>query len=86
MASLIIQVIEEVGPERVVHIVSDHAKNLQAALTIVKNHYPWITASGCKAHLAHLACSDILKLDETSELMDICKDMSRFFSYSLYNL
>uniref|UniRef100_A0A914D6N0 DUF659 domain-containing protein n=1 Tax=Acrobeloides nanus TaxID=290746 RepID=A0A914D6N0_9BILA len=78
MANLLKQVIDEIGPTKVVAITSDHAANLLAAWRLIQAEYPWIILSCCKAHLLDLVVQDILKLGVAHQVMEQCKSVAKF--------
>ena len=56
-------VIEEVGANKVVSIVTDNAAPMKAAWTILDLKYPGLIINGCAAHTINLLVKDICKLD-----------------------
>jgi hypothetical protein len=51
IANNIFEVIEEIGNDKVVALVSDNASNMRGAWTIIESKYPHIFANGCAAHV-----------------------------------
>lgn len=77
------EVIEAVGPVKVIALTSDHAPNMTSAIRLLQAKYPWIVFSGCKAHALDLACRDILKIPAIQSILDSCKEITSFFSQVL---
>lgn len=57
---MVIKTIEKYGPDKFLVLIGDNARNMQSALSIVKERFPHIIQLGCLAHLLHLLCGDIL--------------------------
>jgi hypothetical protein len=75
--------IVEIEPSRVLGFMSDHASNMRSAWKIIERDFPWIITSGCKGHALHLACSDLLNIPVISQLINLCIDFVKFFTYVL---
>ena len=63
VATQISNVIEELGPENFVSVVTDNASNMRAAWNLIEFNYPHIACNGCSAHVVNLLISDILRLE-----------------------
>lgn len=59
LAELVIKTIEKYGPDKFLVLIGDNARNMQSALSIVKERFPHIIQLGCLAHLLHLVCGNI---------------------------
>lgn len=71
MASIIERVVNEVGPEKVISIVSDNAKNMVKAWDVfLKNHPSHISFFGCVAHILNLLCKDIFNLPTFKDIQN----------------
>jgi hypothetical protein len=57
------QIIEELGPKKVVAFVTDNTANVKGSWRILKEKYPWLQAYGCSAHSLDLLLKDILRLN-----------------------
>jgi hypothetical protein len=71
---LFTDVIEKIGKNKIVAVTTDNAKNMMAALSILKKKYPWILFSGCQAHCIDLAAKDLCaekgsKIPEITQLL-----------------
>jgi hypothetical protein len=71
--------IEEIGPCKVIGLTSDHATNMRNAWQLLSADYPWLVCSGCKCHVIHLACGDILKIAVIHQIFGFCKSLAIFF-------
>lgn len=56
------KVIEEIGPSKVVAVVTDNAQNMKAAWRRVSTKYPHISCYGCVTHALNLIYADIFKI------------------------
>jgi hypothetical protein len=63
VAAAILKVIEELGVDKCVSVVTDNASNMQGAWKIIEEKYPKIFANGCGAHVMNLLIKDICELD-----------------------
>jgi hypothetical protein len=73
IASKFVDVIEEVGKERFLLIVTDNAANMKAAWGIVQEKFPHVSAVGCAAHSINLIFADLLKLRTLNDLYKDCR-------------
>lgn len=67
------------GPQKVVAVVTDNARNMKAGWKLLEQKYPWIVFEGCKAHGLDLATKDLCKLDFVADVVDKCVDIAKFF-------
>ncbi|CAA7051660.1 unnamed protein product [Microthlaspi erraticum] len=70
--------IEEVGPLKVVQVVTDNATNNVAASKLLKEKRPNIFWSGCAAHTIDLMLEGISKLDGIAKIIDQAKSLTIF--------
>ncbi|XP_018469619.1 uncharacterized protein LOC108841336 isoform X2 [Raphanus sativus] len=71
--------IEDVGPEKVVQVITDGAdNNLAAAAKMLKEKRPGIFWSSCAAHTVNLMLEDIFKLPKISKYIDKAKALTLF--------
>ena len=68
IAGDIIELIENIGQEKVVAVVSDNASNMRGAWTIIEQKYPSIFANGCAAQVLNLLIQDLCKLGNDEEV------------------
>ena len=61
IADGIISVIEDIGAEKVLAVVTDGASNMQAATDMLSTKFPWISKSHCLLHVVNLLINDIMK-------------------------
>ena len=65
VAESICRVIEELGAEKFVGVVTDNAANMRAAWRLIELRYPHISAIGCTAHCLNLFIGDLLEPHKT---------------------
>lgn len=71
--------IERVGALNVVQVVTDTCSVMKAAWRLIEAKYPWITCSGCAAHVLSLLLKDIAKIEEVAQLLKkVKKVINRF--------
>lgn len=59
MCDVISEAIEELGPGRVMALVTDNAANMQLGWELLEQKYPWLLCFGCLAHSLNLLAKDI---------------------------
>ena len=69
IAKLLLRFIERIGAPKVTSVVTDTAKNMQAAWAIIEAKYPHIHCNGCAAHVMNLLIKDILSIDALKAVM-----------------
>jgi hypothetical protein len=67
------------GPQKIVAVVTDNARNMKAAWKLLSKNYPWIVFEGCKAHSIDLAAKDLCKLDFVDDIVDKCAEVAKLF-------
>ncbi|CAM0953229.1 unnamed protein product [Alopecurus aequalis] len=72
-------VVDEVGPEHVVQLVTDNGSNFKKACLMVVQEFPHIVWQPCCAHTVNLMLKDISKFDEVTEVVTSAKRISKFF-------
>ena len=72
------EVVQEVGEENVVQIVTDNAANYMAAGRLFEDKHPTIFWSSCTAHCIDLMLEDIGKLDWIQEVVDKAKSITKY--------
>lgn len=81
VAEGIIQVIEEVGPQNVLHVCLDGATVNDSAREMIEAKYKHITTSHCLMHLVNLLISDVVdECDEFQEMLRQHNDIINFCS------
>ncbi|CAG8835399.1 27303_t:CDS:2, partial [Gigaspora margarita] len=73
------KVMQELGVDKFVAIITDNAPNMKAAWRILKNQYPTKVFLGCWAHGINLWIKDILKLDWPKSILDTSKEIINYF-------
>jgi hypothetical protein len=72
-------VVEEIGAQFVVQIVTDNGSNYKKACKKLTSEYKHITWQPCVAHTINLMLKDIACFPEVEEVVDSAKKMCRFF-------
>lgn len=80
VAAKICSVIEEIGPEKFVAVITDNAPVMKSAWEIIVARFPKITAHGCAAHALNLLIKDILDNVEDVEIMKDAEKIIKFVS------
>lgn len=80
IAKQISTVVEQLGPENVVQVVTDNAPACKSAGDAIMVRYPHITWSGCAAHTCDLALEDIFKLEYFKQIYTSIKEMVQFIN------
>ncbi|KAK7386773.1 hypothetical protein VNO78_27109 [Psophocarpus tetragonolobus] len=76
-----------VGPENVVHVVTNNAEIYVAAGRLLEAEFPMLYWSPCAAHCINLMLHDIGKLEEVSETMSHASKVTKYIynhCYALY--
>jgi len=90
MASIIERIVCEIGPKKVISVVSDNAKNMVKAWDIFIKNNPSSQIScdiriyffGCAGHVLNLLCKDIVNLPTFREIQNSTKSIIKQFKYS----
>ncbi|KAL4374287.1 hypothetical protein AHAS_Ahas05G0166700 [Arachis hypogaea] len=75
-----------VGPENVVHIVTDNAANYVAAGRLLEAEFPKLYWSPCAAHYVNLMFQDIGKLQEVSQTVSQASLITKYIYNHCYPL
>ncbi|KAF1894696.1 hypothetical protein Lal_00020988, partial [Lupinus albus] len=75
------EVVMYVGPENIVHIVTDNAANYVAAGRLLEKEFPHLFWSPCAAHCVNLMFQDIGKLQEVTDTLSHAANITKY----LYN-
>uniref|UniRef100_A0AC34F9B8 BED-type domain-containing protein n=1 Tax=Panagrolaimus sp. ES5 TaxID=591445 RepID=A0AC34F9B8_9BILA len=73
------EVVEELGVQKFVGIVTDHAAVMKKVWRLLKEKYPWIQTEGCKSHAGNLLLIDIFTDPKYAELVHQCTSIVSFF-------
>lgn len=68
-------VLEEIGPAKVIGIISDSAAAMEKAKKIIHEKYPYIQGYPCAAHILNLLVNDIMKLKSFKNIEISCKEI-----------
>ncbi|XP_078150193.1 uncharacterized protein LOC144545498 [Carex rostrata] len=80
------EVVQFVGSENVVHIVTDNARNYVAAGRLLEGEFPSLYWSPCAAHCINLMLSDMGKLVEVGAVVDKASSMTKYIYNHCYPL
>lgn len=69
MAEVMRSVLDEIGPDRFLGVVTDNASNMKKAWEELKKLYPHLSCYGCIAHGLQLLLTDIGKLDTVKDII-----------------
>ena len=72
------EVVQEVGEENVIQIVTDNAANYMAAGRLFEVRHPTIFWTSCAAHCIHLMLEDIRKLGWIHQVADKAKSITKY--------
>ena len=75
---LLDEVIEEVGVQNVVQVITDNASNYVAAGRMLEEKHPTIWWTPCAAHCLDLMLEDIGKVDWVKKIVDQAKSITRY--------
>ncbi|XP_025637044.1 uncharacterized protein [Arachis hypogaea] len=75
-----------VGPENVVHIVTDNAANYVVAGRLLEDEFPKLYWSPCAAHCVNLMFQDIGKLQEVSQTVSQASMITKYIYNHCYPL
>lgn len=73
---MIRKVVQEVGPEHIVHIVTDNGSNFKKACRRLNDEYNHIVWTPCLAHTINLMLKDIGERPEHAGTIAVCKRIS----------
>ena len=83
IASIISEVIDEIGEKNVLQVVMDNAANCKAAGRILEHQYPRLYASGSNTHSLSLVLQDWYKSNDTKWFKTIIDKARRFVKFIL---
>jgi hypothetical protein len=78
MADMIIEVIQELGIEKCIAVVTDNAANMQASWNIIESRYPHISCNGCGAHAINIFIKDVCKINVFEDTLEKVSFISKF--------
>ena len=73
---MIKKVVDDIGPEHIVHIVTDNGANYKKACSYISGEYHHIKWTPCLAHTVNLMLKDIGKRPEMKKMLKTCKYIS----------
>jgi len=78
VAGAIIEVIENLGPQKFSCVITDNANVMKSAWRLIEEKFPHISANGCAAHGINLLVKDILNTNETSKTIKDAEKIIKF--------
>jgi hypothetical protein len=78
LCDLLDGLIQEVGPQHVVQVITDNAANYVAAGRMLMSKYPTLFWTPCAAHCIDLMLEDMGKLDWIKETIDFARSITKF--------
>ncbi|XP_052177542.1 uncharacterized protein LOC127791597 [Diospyros lotus] len=78
LCNLFAEIVEFVGPNNVVHIVTDNGANYKAAGRKLSERYPTIRWSPCAAHCINLIMKDMLKMNDVKNVATLASNVTVF--------
>ena len=82
LSEKIIEIIEDVGPQKFFSIVSNNASTMVLAKKLIQEKYNNIIPIRCISHHINLLSSDICKLDFANSTLKKCMRIVHFFKMS----
>ena len=73
-------VIEEIGPQNVVQVVTDNGSNCALMGRLLEDAYPTIVWIPCASHCLDLLIEDIGKIAWVDEIFAVAKSMVKFIT------
>ena len=76
LCNLFAEMVEMVGAENVVHLVTDNAPNFKASGRLLTERYPNISWSPCAAHCMNLILEDVGNMPNVQDLVSAVSKVS----------
>lgn len=70
--------IDEIGPSKIVAVVTDNTNNMKAMWRMVESEYEHIFAVGCASHTLNLLMKDIAKLQKFKSCIDLVTKIIKY--------
>jgi hypothetical protein len=80
------EVVLFVGPENIMHMVTDNASNYVAACKLLVEEFPSIFWSPCAAHCINLILQDVGKLQSVCSVVDHASSITKYIYNHCYPL
>ncbi|XP_065315124.1 uncharacterized protein LOC135924008 [Gordionus sp. m RMFG-2023] len=81
IASELIKVIEEIGCQKFISLVTDNAKNMKKAWSLVKAKYNYIECFGCAAHGLNLLIKDLCQIPFIEKIIKKTKQIIKYMKF-----
>ena len=78
IAKELFEVIDELGSEKLLSVVSDNAICMKKALDKIEEKYPLVFANGCAAHTMNLLVKDICDIEENNNVLNQAVQVVRY--------
>lgn len=85
IAQELMKCITDIGPNKLIGIVSDNAASMEKAKKIVVEQLPYITAYSCASHTLNLFIGDVMKLQSLTTIEGACKQIVKEITASHIN-
>ncbi|XP_057329227.1 uncharacterized protein LOC130670070 [Microplitis mediator] len=85
ISTVLSEAIEEVGPNKVHALITDNARNMKSAWSILKQKYTHLITFGCVAHGLNLLDKDIVSVSEIKKVIVRSKEIIKFFQNHVLN-
>jgi len=82
IAKEISSVIQDLGPDKVLGVVTDNAKSMKSAWAIFKKEYDHLETYGCVAHGLNLLAKDLAKFENISSVVTSGKNIVKKINLS----
>ncbi|XP_027099005.2 uncharacterized protein [Coffea arabica] len=82
LCNLFAEIVEMVGSNNVVHLVTDNASNYKAAGSLLSERYPNICWSPCAAHCINLILKDIGEMNDVKAIVSLASTVTVFYLQS----
>ena len=84
LSEKILEIIEEIGPPKVLAVITDSASAMIKARRLINEKYPHISVYSCAAHNLNSLISDIMKVDTFKSVSDSAKNIVKKVNSSLF--
>jgi hypothetical protein len=78
LCDLLYEFIREVGPQRVVQVITENATNNVAAGRLLMQRYPTLFWTPCAAHCVDLILEDIEKIPYIKDIVEPARSITKF--------
>ena len=72
---MILKVIDKIGNQKVLAVITDNASAMVSARKLIKNQYKHISVYGCSANALNLLIGDMVRMQTLKKLISQCKSV-----------